>query len=420
MNRHLLIIYPHWPPSNLAGMHRARLVANGARDCGWDVTVIAVHPDHYEESPDPEMEGLVRKGIEVILTEAFPVLRLAGMRLIGDIGLRGFRHIRAAAQHWLEHHRTDFIWFPIPSWYTPLMAPRLSRKFRTPYGVDYIDPWVYQLTEHEPMFSRAWWTRKAALILEPRAIRKAALISGVAEEYFLPALRRNFTLEETPVTVSFPYGFDPEDHKKEPINSVYPFDPQVGRYIFYAGAFLPHSEPFARQLLAAVASLVQAGKWPADLKLQFVGTGRRPGPSIADLAEEMDLGDIVCEHPERIPFLSVQSLLRKAQTSLVLGSTEAHYTASKTFQCLLAGNPVISILHQDSSALTFIQSCKADQYSIGWHPSMEDISADIEQALLNCIQSNSQEWDPDLKPLNQHTSTQGTRLLLEAIESLTG
>ena len=205
MNRHLLIIYPHWPPSNLAGMHRARLVANGARDCGWDVTVIAVHPDHYEESPDPEMEGLVRKGIEVILTEAFPVLRLAGMRLIGDIGLRGFRHIRAAAQHWLEHHRTDFIWFPIPSWYTPLMAPRLSRKFRTPYGVDYIDPWVYQLTEHEPMFSRAWWTRKAALILEPRAIRKAALISGVAEEYFLPALRRNFTLEETPVTVSFPW-----------------------------------------------------------------------------------------------------------------------------------------------------------------------------------------------------------------------
>ena len=51
---------------------------------------------------------------------------------------------------------------------------------------------------------------------------------------------------------------------------------------------------------------------------------------------------------------------------------------------------------------------------------MEDISADIEQALLNCIQSDSQEWDPDLKPLNQHTSTQGTRLLLEAIESLTG
>ena len=51
---------------------------------------------------------------------------------------------------------------------------------------------------------------------------------------------------------------------------------------------------------------------------------------------------------------------------------------------------------------------------------MEDISADIEQALLNCIQSDSQEWDPDLKPLNQHTSTQGTRLLLDAIESLTG
>ena len=40
--KRLLILYPHWPPSNLAGMHRARLTANFAIDAGWNVTVIAV------------------------------------------------------------------------------------------------------------------------------------------------------------------------------------------------------------------------------------------------------------------------------------------------------------------------------------------------------------------------------------------
>ena len=232
--------------------------------------------------------------IEVTLTEAFR--SPTGAWPIGDIGLRD-SGTGAAAQHWRSiTEPTSFVSHPS---YTPRWFPG-CRGSSTPYGVDYIDPWVYQLTEHEPMFSRAWWTRKAALILEPRAIRKAALISGVAEEYFLPALRRNFTLEETPVTVSFPYGFDPEDHKKEPINSVYPFDPQVvgGEQAHLPTVSLarqlPLSHPFKR-------------KMARRLKLQFVGTGRRPGPSIADLAEEWTLATS-WRYPERIPFLSVQSL----------------------------------------------------------------------------------------------------------------
>ena len=55
----LLIIYPHWPPSNLAGVHRSRLIANYSRDFGWDVTVLTVDSDHYEEENDHEIERLV-------------------------------------------------------------------------------------------------------------------------------------------------------------------------------------------------------------------------------------------------------------------------------------------------------------------------------------------------------------------------
>lgn len=418
MKRHLLIIYPHWPPSNLAGMHRARLVANGALDSGWDVTVITVHPDHYEEPNDAEMTELVRPGIEVIHTGARPVLRLAGRRLIGDIGIRSYRQLKATAEHWLKHHKTDFIWMPIPSWYTPLMGAGLSRQFNTPYGVDYIDPWVYQLTQHEPPLSRAWWTHQAALILEPRAIRSASIISGVAEAYFAPAVDRTFKNKQRPTTVAFPYGFDPEDHTKNPVHPSFPFDPSKGRYILYAGAFLPHSESIARCLFRAIASLKRNGLWPQDLRMRFVGTGLRPGPSICMLAEDEGIDDIVHEHPSRLPFLTVQSLLRRAHASLVLGSTEAHYTASKTFQCLLAGKPLMSILHKDSSALSFLQECKADSYSVNWTSHTQDLQTRVEHFLIALAQAEPDSWNPDLSPLEQHTATEGTKKLLKAIESL--
>ena len=418
MSRHLLIIYPHWPPSNLAGMHRARLVANGARESGWEVTVITVHPDHHEEPPDPEMTRLIRPGIEVIHTTARPVWKMMGRRLIGDIGLRAFQSMKAAATDWLQNNSTDFIWMPIPSWYTPLMGPALARKFNTPYGVDYIDPWVYQLTDHEPPLSRAWWTRQAALVLEPRAIRSASIISGVAEAYFEPALNRCFPPGNRPVSVAFPYGFDREDHRLEPASPTYPFDPEKGRYILYAGAFLPHSESIARCLFRAIASLKRNGLWPQDLRMRFVGTGLRPGPSISMLAEDEGIDDIVHEHPSRLPFLTVQSLLRRSHASLVLGSTEAHYTASKTFQCLLAGKPLMSILHKDSSALSFLQECKADSYSVNWTSHAQDLHTRIEHVLIALAQAEPDSWNPDLSPLEQHTATEGTKKLLKAIESL--
>lgn len=415
----LLILYPHWPPSNLAGMHRARLTANFAIDAGWNVTVIAVDPSDYEEALDKEMAQLVRPGIDVIHVPARPVLRIFGKRAIGDIGLRGFRAMKRAAAQYLAQEKVDFIWIPIPSWYTSLMGRPLSKRFDVPFGVDYIDPWVYQLTQHEPPFSRAWWTRLVALTLEPRAIRYASLISGVSEAYFTPALDRVFGKKPRPLTVAMPYGFDPADHAIEPEKPQFPFDPNSHRFILYAGAFLPHSERFARHLFRAIHVLITKGLWPEDMVLQFVGTGKRPGPSITDIAKEEGVTQFVQEHSARAPFLTIQSLLRKSSAALVIGSTEPHYTASKTFQCLLSGKPVIALLHEQSSALSFLSQSHADQFSIGWSEGSGDaFQAEITKALGSFLDSDSKDWNPDLTALNNHSAEASTRKLLTAIENV--
>jgi hypothetical protein len=68
--KNILIIYPHWPPSNLAGVHRARLIANFLPEFDWHPIILTVDPDYYEEKPDWDMLKTVNQEIEVIHVKA--------------------------------------------------------------------------------------------------------------------------------------------------------------------------------------------------------------------------------------------------------------------------------------------------------------------------------------------------------------
>lgn len=417
--RKLLILYPHWPPSNLAGVHRSRLIANYSQDFGWDVKVLTVDEAFYEEPNDPEIERLVAPHINVEKVNAFPVFKILGRRILGDIGIRGWIQMRRKMLQILQSETIDFIWIPIPSWYTSLLGRVAFRKVKVPFGIDYIDPWVYQLTSYEKKFSRQWWTRQVALRLEPMAIRNAHLISGVAVDYFRPALNRVFSKSKEPHSIAMPYGFDPNDHRLEPTNMNYPWEDRSTPYVLYAGAFLPQSEEFMRVLFKGVASLHEKELWPEDLKFRFVGTGQRAGASISMLAEEHGLQHVVEEYPERIPFLAVQSLLRKAKGALVIGSTEAHYTASKTFQCLLAGNPVFAMFHASSSAASFMEEANAQEYLVKWEPNNKVPFFEQTRTKLDAfVNSGTSNWQPDLSKLEPFSSRESARILFKGIDTV--
>jgi hypothetical protein len=48
----ILIISPHFPPSNLAAVHRSRLFAQHLPSFGWDPIILAVDEKYYEEKLD--------------------------------------------------------------------------------------------------------------------------------------------------------------------------------------------------------------------------------------------------------------------------------------------------------------------------------------------------------------------------------
>ena len=93
MKRTCLIVSPYFPPSTLAGVHRARHLAKHLPSAGWNPIVVCVDEIFHEERLDPGLLSLVPSSVEVKKVRALPasMTRLFG---IGDISLRAYSQLR--------------------------------------------------------------------------------------------------------------------------------------------------------------------------------------------------------------------------------------------------------------------------------------------------------------------------------------
>ncbi len=358
--RKILFIAPHYPPSNLAAVHRTRLFAQHLPSFGWDPIILTVREAFYEERLDPNLSRLLPKDQRIVRVDAFPVTR---PRLIGDIGLRAFLQLRRKALELVRLGGIDFVYIPIPSFYTSLIGPYLHKRTGVRYGIDYIDPWVHVFPGSDETFSRHWWSTKLAQWLEPMAVRNASLVTGVAEGYYRGVQDRNPCLLETCRFHAMPYGGEARDHDSVKGSGIEPYLFESGgrRKLVYAGAMLPNAYSPLQALFESISR--NPGDF-ADVEFHFIGTGKHPndpqGFNIKPHAERFGLwGRVVFEHPQRIPYLDVLVHLDAADGVFILGSTDRHYTPSKTYQAVLSGKPILAVLHRESTAVEVLRDAGA-------------------------------------------------------------
>jgi hypothetical protein len=353
----ILIIYPHFPPSNLAGVHRPRLFAQHLNSFGWEPVILTVDEKFYEETLDWNLHQLLPKNLRIEKVNAFKITK---PRLIGDIGLRAFFQLRKKALSLLQSEEFDFIYIPIPSFYTALLGPYLYKKTKVKYGIDYIDPWVHVFPGSDKLFSRHWFTTQLAKWLEPKAVKNVAVITGVAEGYYQGVIERNPSIKNTCLFGAMPYGGEKSDHEGLRNLDIKPYLFQKNNklQLVYAGAMLPK----AYEPLEAIFKAIAANKAIFNaVEFHFIGTGKLPNDplsyNIKPLAEKYGLWQtIVFEYPKRIPYLDVLIHLDASDGVFILGSTEPHYTPSKTYQGVLSCKPILAVLHQDSSAVKILKS----------------------------------------------------------------
>ena len=109
-HHHLLIISPHFPPTNAPDMQRARTILPFLREQGWEAEVLAVKPEQVAAPQDPWLsEGLPAD---------VPVHRVAALGLgwwrmpgLGTLTFRALGALRRTGDTLVRTGRFDLVYF---------------------------------------------------------------------------------------------------------------------------------------------------------------------------------------------------------------------------------------------------------------------------------------------------------------------
>ena len=351
-----VIVSPYFPPSMVAGVHRARHLAKHLSSAGWKPIVICVDEAFHEQRLDPGLAALVPRGVEIIKVRAIPP-RISRTFGVGDIGLRGWRPLQAAVLKTLASRKVDAILITGSPYYPMLAAPSIKRAFGVPVVLDFQDPWVSAWGAIQPWNSKAGLSHRLAKVLEPRAVRSADFVTSVSDIQNAQMAAR-YPWFDSRRMASIPIGGDPDDFvalRRSPlVEGSEDLDPEFINFS-YVGTFMPRSGELMRVLLRSFRRL--RAKHPSlasRMRLNFVGTSNQPNDfssyRVRAIAEAEGVTDVVREIPQRLPYLRALSVLARSDGIFLIGSDEPHYTASKIYPALMSGRPFLSLFHQASSA----------------------------------------------------------------------
>lgn len=358
--RNVLIISPFFPPSALAGVHRARHLATQLPRCGWEPRVVSVMPRYYEGRLDEALARSIPDTVEVIRVPALDG-RVARAFGVGDLGLRAYCELRSATKRAIERRRPDVLFVTVSPYYPALFAAELAHRFELPLVVDYQDPWLPATALVE---SPDWKRRLAYALgrrLEPRVLRHATHITSVSEGTNELLMRRYPQIPSSAFT-ALPIGVDTADfvgadsapRRRDAGRPNAPID------LVYVGTVWDGALAAIRVVFRAVNALRQSRpEVYRRLRIHFVGTTYAAESSsegrVMPLARQEGVDDRVTEHASRVPYTEALAVMRNADVLLAVGSSDVHYTASKIFPYLLSGTPIIGLFHERSSVLDVVR-----------------------------------------------------------------
>jgi hypothetical protein len=422
LRKRVIIVAPHFAPSNLASVHRSRLFAIHLPEFGWDPIIVTVHHRYYEEALDWNLTKLLPAQLRVEAVSALPTTPL---RIVGDIGVRGFAWMLKRILSIADREQVDFLYVTIPSFFAAPLG-RLAYHLRDiPYGIDYIDPWVGEWPGTKKRLTRAWTSRKLADVLEPFSVKHASLITGVTKGSYDDVFVRNPRLAGRVTTAAMPYGGEANDHVRAASLGLKPylFDDDDKFRVVYAGSMWDSAEEPLDRVFRSIAANRALFK---DVRFHFIGTGRaptNPEPQIRPLAERYGIwGDIIVEHPRRIPYLDVLAHLEAANAVFIFGSTQPHYTPSKLYQGVLSKKPILAVLHQASTASTILEQTRAGLVlSFDGAADLDVIETGFAQKFSD-FREFSAQFRPSqvsLREFESYSARSVTRMLAEAMNQAT-
>lgn len=357
--RKVLLVSPHFPPTNAADMHRVRLLLPFLADNGWKAEVLATAPESVAAPRDEWMaEGLPAD---------VPVHRMRGMGLgwsgipgFGTLGWRAWPATRTKGDELLARGGFDLVYFSTTQWPVHLAGPRWAARWGVPFAMDYQDPWVNDYYRNHPAVTppggrlRYAMSESLARRMEPYVLGRCLGFTAVSPDYPRQLEARYVWASQIPrLVLPFPGSRRDIERARMSAPRQTVFDPKDGLiHWVYVGRGGRDMEAAVRALFAALREhAVQHPRFLDGLRLHFIGTSYaaagRGVPTIAPVAAEFGLGAVVDERPDRIPYAETLRCLLEASALVAVCSDDPAYTASKIYPYLLARKPLLAVCHRD-------------------------------------------------------------------------
>ncbi len=423
--KRLLVVSPHFPPINAPDAQRIRTALPYLRKLGWDPTILCVAPEYVDSVRDEQSVENLPHDIRIVRCAAWPlsVSRRLGMR---TLGMRAKRSMHRTGRGLIRELQPDLIFFTTTQYGIVTLGRRWHREFQVPYLIDLQDPWLTDYYEKAgaPPAPGGWKykiARALAALQEPPTFEAASGFVSVSPEYLTTLEKRYTWFQEKPKSV-IPFGVVPEEYETAiaTVTPAFKPDPQLIQLVS-VGAIGAIMEPALVALLSQIKSLRDKEPQLATrLRLLFYGTSYAPAdqaqPSVMQLADELGLGDIIQETPQRIPMSAALATMHAADGLIILTSDDPAYSPSKLAGCFLANRPCLLITSLSSRAEQL-----ANELGLAKVLDIEGTTPAAISEFIDEVGSTSNTWKDRRKVANfhaHHTAEARTRQLTGFFDTL--
>jgi glycosyltransferase involved in cell wall biosynthesis len=359
----ILLVSPTHPAVNAADNQRVRMMLPYLPEFGWQPRVMAIPHADLDPPGRPDLAATLPPGLDVSWVKPFPRWLFRGSGLHSPV-FRAWIPMFRQGLGLIRSRQVDLVFFSNTGFVTFALGPLWKRWAGCPYVLDFHDPWVSDYAysnEHPPPGGwrkyriMQWLARR----LEPTCVRAADHIIAVSGTY-LQDFRRRYGVDprRNMDVVVFP-GHPPDFANLDtvPIRAYSPDDGK--RHVVFIGRGGLFMRRAAEVLFGTLRELRrQEPQLPWDqLRLHFIGTNYAPGepPTFVALAERFAVADLVEEQTARIPFFEAMAGMRASHGVLILGNSDAGYSPSKLFSCVLSRRPILAVLHRASLVAELIR-----------------------------------------------------------------
>ena len=363
----VLIISPYFPPTNAADMQRIRMSLPFFKHYSWEAEVVCVDTAYSDLNSDELLLQSLPSDLKVHYVKALSKKFTSKIGL-GSIALRSLWYYKKKVNHLLRCQKYDLIYFSTTQFPVCILGAYWKKKFGVPFIIDMQDPWHSTYYQNKPKSERPkkyWFSYRLNKYLEPIAMRSVSGIISVSTAYINTLKDRYGNLKKIPTATitfgAFEKDFEIAEEYKNEVPSVIKDSENIINLVYIGRGGYDMQAASILLFKSFKQGLEQYPDIFNRINIHFLGTSYAASgkgkASIKPIADEMGIGDYVCEQTDRISFYQTLNTLKAADILFIPGSDDPQYTASKIYPYIMAQKPLISIFHQDSSATKIINEC---------------------------------------------------------------